>query len=213
MAASSMIGRAFIQVAMDASKVPSELKKTQTTVKCGLTDITKSAKAGMGSLTSYFSKLQGILQGVLAGGAAASSVASFASYADKIYKTATRLNVDPQFISQWEYLERSFGLASGSIDTMAQKLNVLGKKANEGSKEALDTLEKMGLSAKEFSELPMEQKIEALVKAVSGASTEAERQAIAIGAIGKGAGNLMYLLAGGVDKYKKQMENGFWLDQ
>lgn len=208
-AASSMIGRAFIEVAMDSSRVPAGINKASSSVKSGVKTINAETKRGMDSLVGYFQKVQGLLTTLAAGGGAVAAVKAFANYSDRIFKQAYRAHVSPEFVQEWEFIEKSIGLAAGSMDELALKFNTLAVKANKGDKAALGALDKMGVTAKEFSNMDMVGKMELIFDSIHNARTEAEKYDLALAVAGKSAQKLMYAAR---DGWKATREAGKDLD-
>ena len=205
--ASSTIGKAFIRVAIDSSRVPKGLRATEKSAKAGLQGVQAHAKKGIQSLATYYQSLMSVVQKCVAPLAAITAAKSFANFGDRLSKQASRLAVPPAFLQQVEYLEHSLGLTEGSVETLLSKMNLLGAKATNGSKEALSALEKMGVTLEEFNNMSPEKRIETLLKAIENAGTEAEKQQIAFSVLGKNATQMMGLLRGGLSGYQRTLQD------
>jgi hypothetical protein len=108
-----------------------------------------------------------------------------------------------------QVLSHSAVMAGTDLEAVARAMTIATKNsyaAAAGNKTMADSFAMMGINASEFVNLPMEQKVLALAKAMESGKGDGEKLALAMKILGKSGGDMIPLLSQGFEELNAQME-------
>jgi len=150
---------------------------------------------------------KGLAVGMVGVGAAAwglqSRIGDLAGVADKAMQTG----LSGAFLQKLEFAADQSGVSAETLTGGIKKLTLMIGQAANGSKEAADTLESFGLSAKELQSLSPEQQFMRIADKISDIPSAAGRAAAAVKVFGKSGIEMTGLFAGGLDDITKLMQD------
>lgn len=145
----------------------------------------QEAKKRNAELSKSFEQLGDKMGKAIAGGATAAAVGIAALVARQLDLISDQDDLAKRLrttVASLATLERAGALSGVGLDQLtggAQKLDVALGKAAQGSKAQLEAFERLGLSYKEVAELPVDERIAAINKALSDNVPAYERAAVA----------------------------------
>ena len=153
----------------------------------------------------------------LAGGTSLLAIANkSAATTDRIDKMSQKLNLSREGFQKWEYVLSQNGVEIENLKGGMKKLTNTLDDAKIGSKTAVESFKRIGISVKDLKDLTPEQVFEKTVEALQKMPAGAEKAALANELLGKSGSELMPLLNGtaeSVEQLKKQAEEmGLVLD-
>jgi hypothetical protein len=181
-------GTVTVDFAAETAKFTAELKKVQGSLKRLEGDF-KSVERVAGAALRFFS------------GAALLSFAKAAfSAADATADAAERAGIAVESFSRLQFAAGQADVEMSALTTGITKLQTTLSKASTGGKEAIATLSRFGLEAKNLASLSVEDQLAEIAQAFTTISDPADRTRLAVELFGKAAGpQLVPFLARGRD--------------
>lgn len=177
-------GRAFVEIFADDAKLQRTLKR-----------------AG-GSLKSFGQSVAMIGAGVSAAAAAVYGpmllvTKQFIEYGDEIQKAAARTGIGIEAMSELRFAAEQSGASLAAIETAVARMSRTLFDATRGLSTATDAFDALGLSAEQMMKLTPEQQFMTIASALAQVENATTRAAVAQMIFGRGAKELLPLLAGG----------------
>lgn len=146
-------------------------------------DKTKSAFGGIsrsiGAVTKAVFSLKTAIVGVVGVGGIGLLVRNSLVATDTLAKTADKLGVTTEALSQLRYAAGLSGVSVQTTDMAIQRFTRRLSEAANGSGEAKDALIELGINAKELTELPLEEQMIALSDAFGDVQGSADQVRLA----------------------------------
>lgn len=191
---------------MDISK----LSVILTGSASGLTAMFSGAKSDLNSFTSSFKSAAGAITGIGAAIGAGAAVAGIVSLTKNTFDTidanaklSDSLGISTEALTRLQYAGSYAGASNEALTTGITKMLKNLNEAASGSGAAADALQALGLNAKELQSIPTDEAVGKIADALNGMSNAGQRAAFAQEIFGKGAVDLLPLLAEGSEGLKK----------
>ena len=190
------------KIAVDAS----EFKKGLNTSEKSISDFANKATKTLNTLKKVFigvvsvATVKKIASGIFDLANATSQLG------DRVDKQSQALGMSRKGFQEWDYILSQSG---ASIDSMGASMRTLNQAILSGNAESVNALKELGLSVESLSSMSQEQAFEATVKALQQLPPGAQKSALAMKLLGRGAQSLMPLLnssAESVDALKKRAQ-------
>lgn len=120
------------------------------------------------------------LTAVIAAGGATAAFKGFVDQADKVGKLSDKLGVASEELSALGYAAERSNISFDTMSTALQRMIRRSAEAANGTGEAKDALKTLGINAKEFTQLSLENKMAALADAFQGVGDQGQRVALAM---------------------------------
>ena len=114
-----------------------------------------------------------------------------AAYGDEIDKNSQKVGLSAEAYQKWDYAMKISGTEMSAATTGLKTLTNKFDDAKNGSKGAIETFDRLGLSMDEISNLSREELFETTVKALQNVTDETEKAALANDLFGKSGQDLM----------------------
>lgn len=168
--------------------------------RAALQTMRKETSAFAGSVTSQ-------LAGAFAGGALLAGANALIGKFARVKDLADRFGESSESIQRVGYAAEQAG---SDVETMAKGMTAATKNAvaaAQGSEEMAASFEKMGVTASDFANLSLEDKMLALADGYDKAENKAEALATITKIVGKAGAEMIPLLAGGADALRDSMDS------
>lgn len=151
----------------------------------------------------------------MAAGAAAAGTAVFAFTAkiadmqDKVAKTAKQLGLGADELSKWQKVADYAGVGTEDFNNSLRFLQRATAEAAEGTSLYAENFRKLGINAKEFKNLSLEEQMKTLNTSFAGVTDQTEKMNIAMGLMSRGGGKMLQMLDGNneaMDELAKRTE-------
>lgn len=156
-------------------------------------------KATFQTFGSFLTKVGGVVAG--AGSAVLAPLTgmffSTIEKLDELNKAADRLGTTTEALSRLGFAGKFAGLSIEDLEAGAKHLEKTIAEAAAGSSEAADALGRLGLSAEDLINLPLDEQFARIADAFDGVERGADRVALAMKVAGKSGSALLPLLKGG----------------
>lgn len=126
---------------------------------------------------------------------------------DRVQKLALRFGESAESIQRVGEAAKLSGSDMETVSKAMVKVNSNAIEAIKGSGELGDSFNTLGINAKEFVDMPMEEKLLKLAEGYSEGTGSAEKMAAIMKVLGKGSTELIPMLSGGAEELKKLFEN------
>ena len=173
------IGTLVVKMAADSAQMRSELERVKKDVKG-----TDSVLSG---LTSNFKLLGGIAAGMSFGALINQALQAASALNDTAIKTGISIDA-------LQRLQFAAGLSGGSLENVSGAVGRMQKalvEAGEGSKQAREALDRLGLSANQILALSPDKQFEAVAVAIAAIEDPAARTTAAMALFGKSGAELV----------------------
>jgi hypothetical protein len=171
---------------------------------------TSPYRRGLNEMKAQTKALSGSLKGMIAGAIGFAAIKSGFQAVfremDRVHKLGQRFGESAETIQK---IDQAAELAGASIETVAKAMQAATRNALEaanGTKSYADTFDQLGINAEEFVNLPMDQKLLAMAKALDGVSGDGEKVALSLEAMGRGGAELLPLLRQNSEELAKLFE-------
>lgn len=135
----------------------------------------------------------------------AAAVKSFVDYGSQLDDMAQRTNVSAESLSAFAWAAKLTDTSLESLQASLLKQSKFLADAADGSKEATETLAKLGLKYSELAGLSPDQQFLRLAEAISQLEGSQHQAALAMAVFGKGAAELLPLLNSGSEGIQEMM--------
>jgi hypothetical protein len=125
---------------------------------------------------------------------------------DEVSKKARAYGESVESIQRVQFLSSQEDIEFDNVAKSLDKATKNAVQASSGNEKLDEAFKKVGISAKEFVNLPMEEKILALSKGLQGVEGSGERVALAIELMGRGGAQMLPLLLESTGELKEKME-------
>ncbi|WP_440681964.1 hypothetical protein [Cysteiniphilum halobium] len=195
------LGTSLKKAGIDTANLTSEEKRLQMQLE-KTQKRTKLKGKALSTLGSGVSKLKYAALGVTAaigamGAAAMKSVNSFAEHGDNVAKTADKLNVSTTSLQEMRYAAERAGLSTDKLDKSLEFMQKNVVDAAQGTGEAKDALNQLGLSAEELKSLKPDQALGLIADRMKGMTNNQERLRIATRIFGREGAGMVNMLRDG----------------
>lgn len=163
--------------------------KAFNSVNRGLRSVVKASAPIAGTMTKW-----GLATATAAAGATAALVKMRMSAVDNLAKTADKLGVTTEALAGLQHAAQLSGVSTQQFDKALQNMGVQVANAAKGTGLAVRALDDLGINALALSQLPLDQQMHEVAKAMEGVENQSERVRIAyelFGARGVGVLNMM----------------------
>lgn len=134
------------------------------------------------------------------------AISATAEYGDTVDKMSQKLGLSTSAYQKWDYV---MNLAGTDMQSMTTGLKTLTNKfddARNGSKSAIETFEKLGISMEQAASMSREDLFAAAIKGMQGMEDSTERAALANDLFGKSGQNLAPLFNQTAEETQRLME-------
>lgn len=173
------IGTLVVKMAADSAQMRSELDRVKKDLK--------STEGGVGFLTNNLK----LLGGVAAGVSFTALISESIQLAGVLNDTAIKTGIS---VDALQRLQFAAGLSGGSLESVSGAVGRMQKAlvtAGEGSAQAKEALDRLGLSAQQILALSPDKQFEAIAVAIAGIQDPATRTTAAMGLFGKSGAELV----------------------
>jgi hypothetical protein len=157
-----------------------------------------NARKGMNRVAGNFAKMGGAAA-LAAGAAGAAFVKMRMSAIDSLAKTADKLGVTTEALAGFRHAAELSGMSSNQFDKSLQNLGVQVANAAKGTGIAVRALDDLGLNAAALAELPLDQQMLEVAKAMEGVESQSEKTRIAYELFGARGVGVLNMMKGGAD--------------
>lgn len=192
-----------IMLSMATGPLATDVTKAGGLVK-GFDDKVRKSGSGFDVLNSRgITALKGIASnalvaagGVLTAAAAVDKMVKTFDKLDKLAKASDKLGFSPQTMQAFTLAADLAGVPVESLTTNVLKMGkMLGEASEGGAKPAAEMLTRLGLSAKDLVDLPLNQAFAQIIDRISGLDSAAERARATMEIFGKAGVDLLPMLA------------------
>lgn len=151
----------------------------------------------------------GIATATAAAGATAALVKMRMSAVDNLAKTSDKLGVTTEALAGLQHAAQLSGVSTQQFDKALQNMGVQVANAAKGTGLAVRALDDLGINALALSQLPLDQQMHEVAKAMEGVESQSEKVRIAyelFGARGVGVLNMMKNGAGAMQDMAKEAD-------
>ncbi len=113
------------------------------------------------------------------GVAAFANTAKFASMDDAVGKMSDRLGIATEELSKLHFAAELGGVSTATMDMAMQRLTRRAAEAAQGTGEAVKAFQELGINAKVFNDLPLEDKMAAVADALNDVDNRADKVRLA----------------------------------
>lgn len=156
-------------------------------------------KKSLGQMRDQTKALSGSLKGQLASALGLGVVGGYFknlfTEMDRVQKIGQRFGETAEVVQK---IGHAASLAGSSLEGVAKGLTVVTKNAYEaatGNEKFAEAFAALGIKAEEFVNLPMDEKVVLLARAMEGAQGNGQKLALAMQVLGKGGAELIPLLS------------------
>ena len=167
----------------------------------------KQAETRMGKFKKGANKAFGALKvagpaaavaaGAAVAGFAIGAIKNFADVGDELDKMSKRTGFSVESLSALKFAAEQSGASIETIEKAAKRMSVSILDASRGSKDAADSLDAIGLSAKQLEGLSPEQQFDMMAKGLAGVQDSSKRAALAQKLFGRAGTELLPLFTQG----------------
>lgn len=157
-----------------------------------------NARKGMNRVAGNFAKM-GSAAALAAGAAGAAFVKMRMSAIDNLAKTADKLGVTTEALAGFRHAAELSGMSSQQFDKSLQNMGVQIANAAKGTGLAVRALDDLGLNATALSQLPLDQQMFEVAKAMEGVESQSEKTRIAYELFGARGVGVLNMMKGGAD--------------
>ena len=165
-----------------------------------------SVRGRLNSLGESVVSVRGLIGALTAAfgvGTFAAGIKSAAEAADAAAKMGDRFGIATQTVVGLKHAAELAGASQQAVATGMRQMADLAYKAASGNAEAKRTLELLNIDAERFIRMPMDQQFNTIIDALHKTENATLRNALARESLGKGAGELMGLVAEGSDAIRQ----------
>lgn len=156
--------------------------------------------------------------GILATGAVfnqlKNAILETSSAIDTMGKTAARIGITVEALQELDFVASQSGIQMQTLEKALQTLAIRSDEAAQGTGEAVKAFERLGINAKEISQLSIDRQLEVVAGAMEKIGTQNEKIALASDILGtRGIGVLQTMndgMQGLIDKRKEAREIGLF---
>lgn len=209
MAGSSVIGNLSVLLSLNTAAFSAGAAKAE-----------KEAGRLQGAMGRAGSAIKGSLAGLAAGftiGAVTSAISQGLEYASSLGEVAQQLGVTTTALQEYRYAATQTGIAEGEMDASLAKLSRTIGEAKQGSAPLQAAFAKIGITMDELAGKDTGEVMRMIAEGLKTLPDPAERAAVAVDLLGRGAQKLMPLLnegRTGIDAYAKAAKDlGIVIDE
>lgn len=136
-------------------------------------------EGSFGKLVGALSRMRGLLAGLGSAAVATNAFKEFVDQADRVGKISQKLGVASDELTALGYAAERSNISFDTMTTALQRLIRRSAEAAKGTGEAKDALRALGIDAKAFVDLSLEDKMTALANAFRAVEDQGERVALA----------------------------------
>lgn len=159
-----------VDLAANSAKFRSELAKANKSSN----GFAKNAKAAAGAASKAF-----IASAAATATALAGVTRSYLKSVDSLAKTSDKLGIATEDLTRLRFAAELTGVEQGKLDVALQRFTRRTSEAANGTGEAVNAFEELGLSAKDLLALPVTERMQVLAGAFEGVETQADRVRLA----------------------------------
>ena len=176
------LGKIVVSLSANITEFTSAMDKAAYTADKSMTGITRSiGLAGVAIGTLAFQAAQGF----------ARSAAAAIQFGDDIQKAATKAGIAASTMSELAYAAAQSDVDINALSESFKKLQINSSKAASGSKEQVEAFKALGISAKDFKGLSLDQQFLVIAEQISKLEDPADRARAAVDIFGKSGANLL----------------------
>lgn len=192
------IGTLVVRMAADSAKMRSDLERVQRDLR--------STGSVADKLGGQFKMLGGVVAGISLTALATQAI----QLAGALNDTSIRTGIATDALQRLQF---AAGLSGSSLEAVSGAVARMQKAltgADEGGKEAVAALDRLGLSAKQIIALAPDKQFEAIAEKIAGIQNPAERTTAAMALFGRSGAELLPLLDNlgkNADQFNQQLQN------
>ncbi len=124
----------------------------------------------------------------------AATLKAFAAFGDSIHKMSARTGVGAKALTELKFAAEQSGASINDVEKAIKRMSVALLDAGRGSKDAVDSLAAIGLSAAKLKGLSPEQQFNAIMRGLQGVASASERAALAQKLFGRAGTTLLPMI-------------------
>lgn len=191
------VGRLTIHVGASTQSLARDLSKGTQLVKGFAVNVQSGMQSALQTLAHVTIAVQGVRR-------AFSMLKGFVDDINEVAKASTGLGISVEQFTSLEFAIGQLSTVSGpQFGTAMQKLARNLQDAADGSGEAIDSLDKLGLSAKEIAALPLDQALLLIADRMANVDSASVRTQIAMDLFGRAGANMAVALAKGSSEIER----------
>lgn len=163
-----------------------------------------------------FSRAFAIGFGALAGTGLVTAARNTLRVADNLDKLAVRLGVSSRELQAWGIIAERFNVSQNQANLAIQRFTRRTAEAAQGTGEAKGALKELGIDARTFANLPLDERMLRLAGALQGVNSESDRLRIAFKLFdSEGTSVLQFLSQGeeGLRNLRDELEGQLWSEE
>lgn len=183
-----------VQLRADVKGLQSGLARATKTTQASSAKMSKAA----GTVGLAFKSMLAPLIGIAGVTLAIRKLKGLADSMDRLAKLSVKIGVDVGALSELEFVAERSGIAFRSMAMALQRASVSIAEAAEGTGEAKQAIEDLGISAKDLVKIPIDRQLEVIADAFLKVENDSKRSQLAVDIFGaRGAALLQAMRTGG----------------
>lgn len=156
----------------------------------------KSFSSNLASAAKQITKI-GAISAAVSNSALAIMVKKVAEADDKVGKFATRIGVATEALSSYQFVANQAGLSTETFNMATQRMTRRVAEAAKGTGEAVSALRELGINARAFQQLPLDQKMTTLSDKMSTLNNDSDKLRLAFKLFDSEGTAMIQMLEGG----------------
>jgi len=148
---------------------------------------------------------------IAAGAAVLALVNKFASLQDEVAKFSLRLGISVAELSAYQFVAQQAGISTEQFNMAIQRMTRRVAEASQGMGEGAGALKELGIVAKEFTKLGIEDKLTILADKIEGVTSESDKLRIAFKLFDSEGTSVLQMLKGGSAEMRRLAEDAKFL--
>ncbi len=186
------IGTMTVDVRADVAKMSKDLEK-----------IKKKTRKSANSMKKSFNGVKIALASVFSAGAVVAGIKKTIDSLDKVNKAASKLGTTTEQLSSLAFAAERAGIDANLFENSMQRLSRRSAEATVGLGEARMALKELGIDAKNFADISLEEKMYTLADAFQGVTSEQDQLRIAFKLFDTEGAKLVNMLKNGSTEIKE----------
>ena len=172
----------------------------------------KARKKGPQKYTQAISGMKGIFTAIIGGVAVqqvGKLVSSFATLNDQIQDMRDQAMEVGESVEEFQKVQGAIGLVTRDTTAAADTINRFRRQladARDGTREAVDALNKLGIQADTIADLPLGEQVEFIAAGIATLGSQADQTQVAMDLFGRSGAKLIPLLSGGAQAVRSTFE-------
>jgi hypothetical protein len=192
--ANETLGRSNKALESDQARLLAHLKSSRASAEDLAASKQKVSAAGV-AMSGMLTRLTGAFAGYLSINAIAGAIRSTARYADELKAVSARTGLTVEAVQRLGYAARTNGT---TLDRLSSSLSIMQDRIGEGNEQALNALNKLGLSVQQLERMKPDEQLFAISDGLKRIGSHNEQVATLNDLLGRGGAELLPAFAAGL---------------